>query len=229
MRSIKPDVKNFAITDIVQKVTKDFDCVPVEGMLSCTHEQNVTDGKKRIILNPSSEQRSGHETCSFEQGEVWGVDVLVVTGSDGKAKPEESRTTIYKRDPEVTYQLKMQTSRKVFSEVQKKAGAFPFTLRTLDDEKRARMGVQEATQHALLRSYDVVNTAPGTVVAEFFFTLALLPAGPLLLSPQPVWYAKEKVKSDKEIKDEEVKALLGKKLRDDKKKKKAAAAAAPSS
>jgi hypothetical protein len=41
----------------------------------------------------------------------------------------------------------MKTSRAVFSEIQKKAGAFPFTLRALDDEKRARMGVAEAVTH----------------------------------------------------------------------------------
>jgi hypothetical protein len=41
----------------------------------------------------------------------------------------------------------MKTSRAVFSEVQKKAGHFPFTLRSLDDEKRARMGVTEAVAH----------------------------------------------------------------------------------
>lgn len=155
MRSIKPSTKNFAITDIVQQISKDHACIPVEGMLSCTHEQNVTDGAKRVILNPSPEQRRDHPTESFEEGEVWGVDVLVVTGADGKAKTEESRTTIYKRDPKVNYQLKMQTSRKVFSEVQKKAGAFPFTLRVLEDEKRARMGVQEAVQHGKFRSSGV--------------------------------------------------------------------------
>jgi hypothetical protein len=41
----------------------------------------------------------------------------------------------------------MKTSRAVFSEVQKKAGAFPFTLRSLEDEKRSRMGVAEAVTH----------------------------------------------------------------------------------
>lgn len=76
------------------------------------------------------------------------------------------------------------------------AGAFPFTLRCLEDEKRARMGVQEAVQHGespsfatealgwtlmsndsslgLLTPYEVVYTPANTVVAEFFFTSALL-------------------------------------------------------
>jgi hypothetical protein len=64
----------------------------------------------------------------------------------------------------------MKTSRAVFSEIQKKAGPFPFTLRSLDNEQRARMGVQEAVAHGLLKPYDIVQTAAGTVVAEFFFT-----------------------------------------------------------
>jgi hypothetical protein len=50
----------------------------------------------------------------------------------------------------------MKTSRAVFSEVQKKAGPFPFNVRVLEDEKRARMGLQEAVQHSLVKPYDVV-------------------------------------------------------------------------
>jgi hypothetical protein len=49
----------------------------------------------------------------------------------------------------------MKTSRAVFSQVQQKAGAFPFNIRVLEDEKRARMGLQEAVQHGLVRPYDV--------------------------------------------------------------------------
>ena len=64
--------------------------------------------------------------------------------------------TVYQRDSNVTYHLKMKTSRAVFSDVQKKAGAFPFNIRVLEDEKRARMGLQEAVQHSLVKPYDVV-------------------------------------------------------------------------
>ena len=50
----------------------------------------------------------------------------------------------------------MKTSRSIFSEVQKKAGAFPFNIRSLEDEKRARLGLQEATLHGLVKPYEVV-------------------------------------------------------------------------
>ncbi|WWC59323.1 DNA-binding protein, 42 kDa [Kwoniella dejecticola CBS 10117] len=223
MRTIKVGNKNWDVTEVVEKVSKDYGCVGVEGMLSCQHEKNVTDGKKRILLNPTPELKRDHETVTFEEGEVYGVDVLVVTGSNGKAKADPSRTSIYKK-ADINYQLKMKTSRAVFSEIQKKAGAFPFTLRALDDEKRARMGVQEAVAHGLLKPYDIVQTTAGTVVAEFFFTIALLPAGPLLLSPQPVWYSADKVSTEKKITDEELATLITQPLRASKKKAKKAAA-----
>lgn len=74
--------------------------------------------------------------------------------------------------------------------------------------------------------YSVVDTIvyritpAGTFVAAFHFTLALLPAGPLLISQPPIWYKPEKVKTEKELEDPELKELLTKKLREPKKKNK---------
>ena len=84
MRTLKVGAKNWDVTDVVEKVVKEYGCCGVEGMLSCQHERNVTDGKKRVLLSPSPELRREHETCSFDEGEVYGVDILVVTGTDGK-------------------------------------------------------------------------------------------------------------------------------------------------
>jgi len=53
----------------------------------------------------------------------------------------------------------MKNSRTVFSEVQKKAGSFPFNIRVLEDEKRARMGLQEAVQHSLVKPYEIMYIA----------------------------------------------------------------------
>lgn len=137
----------------------------------------------------------------------------------------------------------MKTSRAIFSEVQKKAGPFPFNVRVLEDEKRARMGLQEAVQHSLVKPYDVVCVFPSvyklerstltrgrsytpsnTFVAAFHFTIALLSGGPSLLTHPPVWYRPELVKTEKELEDETFKELLTKKLRENKKQKKKAAA-----
>jgi len=116
----------------------------------------------------------------------------------------------------------MKNSRAVFSEVQKKAGAFPFNVRALEDEKRARLGLQEAVQHGLIKPYEIVYTPANTFVAAFHFTIALVPAGPLMLTHPPVWYKPELVKSDRELEDEELKGLLSKSLRDSRKNKKKA-------
>lgn len=62
-------------------------------------------------------------------------------------------------------------------------------------------------------------TPANTFVAGFHFTIALLPAGPLLLTHPPVWYKPELVKAEKTLEDEELKPLLTKALRDPKPKK----------
>jgi len=144
----------------------------------------------------------------------------VSSGEDGKARIEESRTSIYHHSADVKYQLKMKTSRMVFSDIQKKAGNFPFNLRILEGENRARLGVQEAVQHGLLKPFEVLYTPVGTYAAAFHFTIALLPAGPLLITQPPVWYKPEKVKTEKELEDAELKELITRKLRESKKKNK---------
>ncbi|KAG2347808.1 proliferation-associated protein 1 [Suillus weaverae] len=222
MRLVKVGNKNFTVTDAVAKTAAAWDCKPVEGMLSCQQSQNVIDGKKRVILNPNETQRRDTESITFAEDEVYGIDILISSGEDGKARLEDSRTTIYQKDSSVTYQLKMKNSRAVFSEVQKKAGAFPFNVRALEDEKRARLGLQEAVQHGLIKPYEVVYTPANTFVAAFHFTIALLPAGPLLLTHPPVWYKPELVKAEKELEDDELKGLLSKSLRESKKSKKKA-------
>jgi len=57
-----------------------------KGMLSCQQTQNVIDGKKRIILNPSDGQKKDFETAIFVEGEVYGIDILISSGEDGKVR-----------------------------------------------------------------------------------------------------------------------------------------------
>lgn len=57
-------------------------------------------------------------------------------------------------------------------------------------------------------------------MAAFHFTIALLPGGPSLITQPPIWYKPELLKTDKELEDEELKALLARSLRESKKSKK---------
>lgn len=59
---------------------------PRIGMLSCQQTQNVIDGKKRIILNPGEGQKKDFETATFAEGEVYGIDILISSGEDGKVR-----------------------------------------------------------------------------------------------------------------------------------------------
>lgn len=54
------------------------------GMLSCQQTQNVIDGKKRVILNPSEVQKRDFDAATFAENEVYGIDILISSGEDGK-------------------------------------------------------------------------------------------------------------------------------------------------
>jgi hypothetical protein len=104
MRTIKVGNRNWAVTEVVNRVSSAWNCKPVEGefrggkhlcqtsdlgflvsgMLSCQQMQNVIDGKKRIILNPSEAQKRDFETATFAENEVYGMDILISSGEDGK-------------------------------------------------------------------------------------------------------------------------------------------------
>jgi hypothetical protein len=88
----------------------------------------------------------------------------VSTGT-GHARRTNSRTTIFAKT-ESTYSLKLKSSRSVYSEIQKKFGVFPFSVRSLEDEKKSRMGLGECKDHGLLIGYDVLYEKDGISIAK---------------------------------------------------------------
>nr|XP_047911576.1 proliferation-associated protein 2G4 [Anser cygnoides] len=205
LRLVKPGNQNTQVTDTWNKIAHSFHCTPIEGMLSHQLKQHVIDGEKTIIQNPTDQQKKDHEKAEFEVHEVYAVDVLVSSG-EGKAKDAGQRTTIYKRDPSKQYGLKMKTSRAFFSEVERRFDTMPFTLRAFEDEKKARMGVVECAKHELLQPFNVLYEKEGEFVAQFKFTVLLMPNGPMRITSGP--FEPELYKSEFEVQDGELKALL---------------------
>ncbi|XP_071485577.1 proliferation-associated protein 2G4-like [Diadema antillarum] len=221
LRKVKPDTQNYEVTEVIQKAAESFQCKPVSGMLSHQLKKNVINGEKSIIQNPTEEQLREHTKCAFEVHEVYAVDVLVSTG-DGKAKEKDRRTTVYKRTTE-TYQLKMRTSRVFFSELTNRFTTMPFPLRAFEDEAKARMGIVECLNHNLVEPYAVLYEKEGEFVAQFKFTVLLMPNGPLKITGLPVDLGL--YQSDKSVEDKDLKELLNSSVsrKAQKKKKKKAA------
>jgi len=218
LRHLKPGSSNYQITETVDKIAESYKCKPVEGMLSYQLEKNVIDGKKHIIQNPNEMQKKeGCEKCEFLLHEVYALDVLVSTG-EGKPKEGETRTTVYKRK-DLIYQLKMKASKNLLSEAEKKYGMMPFSLRNFEEEGKARLGITECVKHDLMEPYPVYYEKEGEFVAEFKFTVLIMPNNTMKITGLPVDL--EAYQSENSITDEATKALLALSLVTKKKKPKA--------
>ena len=180
--SIKAGTKNTAVTDVVNRVASAYGVNAISSVRMHQMKRFVIDGVKEVALkDPTADEiEAGEEKvdeCTFEQAEVYAVDVAMSTG-EGKPRPSGVlRTTVFKRNVEANYKLKMKNSRYVLSVVDKQYPTLPFTLAHFDDERAARMGVTECLSHGLLAPYPVLHEQKDAKVAHFKCTVLLLPSG----------------------------------------------------
>jgi len=218
------------MTQLLEKVVKSYNCNLVENTTCWLFGRNEIEDKKKIILAPG-EGVKGEGLA--EVGEVWGVEMGVSTGS-GKVKALPNRPTLHRRTT-TTYGLKRPSSRATLSEIQKRFGTFPFSLRQLDDERAGKVGIVECVRGGVVRQYEVIGSTDGEPVSRLFSTIAINKNGVQRVAapPQPNL---EQYKSDKKITDEEVLKILEQPLANPvkpksknkkKKKKPAKKAAAP--
>lgn len=217
LRTIKPGNKNWDVTKVVAQVAKEYGVVPLEGMLTHNQERNVLTGPKEIIINPNEEQKGQIDTFEFEEGQVFGLDILMSTG-EGKVKASEARTTIYKLTGN-NYQLKLKSSHLVLNEIKRKASHFPFSIKNLDDPTKGRTGLKENCNHGVMIAYDVYQEKEGEQIAQVYVTVALTKNGLVKLTSSP--FDESVVKSEKVLGDD-LNELLSKPLKVNKKKSKAA-------
>merc|ERR1719213_1087765 len=121
---------------------------------------------------------------------------------EGKGREAEIRSTVFKRAVETSYNLKTQKARQFISEVNRRFPALPFTLRAIEDEQVARVGVSESKRHELLEEYPVLKEKDKEFVAQFKFTILLLPGGSKRITGMPLGDAEKTITSGCEIKDE---------------------------
>ena len=146
------------------------------------------------------------------------MDVFVSSG-EGKPKESEFRITVYKRELDTQYNLKIKSARAFFTEVNKRFPTLPFAIRAFEDTTMAKIGVIECTKHDLLTPYPCLIEKPGEFVAQFKTTVAVLPRSTVVLAGNAPFNA-ERFETEKKITNEAVLAVLTGDLwkKDDKKK-----------
>jgi curved DNA binding protein len=168
---LQPGRSNTEVTKMIKAVADVFHVHPVEAVLSHQMKQNCIDANN-VILN--REELDQHvDEFKFETNQVYAIDILMSTG-EGKTREITNRTTVFKRALDRNYQLKLQASRQIFSEINSKCPTLPFSLTCLDEKKR-RMGISEIVKHELVDSYPVLWEKEGEHIAQFKFTVLILP------------------------------------------------------
>lgn len=154
------------ISALLEKVAKAYDCTVVENTTSWLFGRNEIEGTKKIIVAPGAGVRG---EGSAELAEVWGVEVGLSLGS-GKVKTFENRPTLHRRTG-TTYILKRPSSRQTLSEIVRKFGTFPFSIRQLDDEKAGKVGIVECVRGGVVRQYEPAGEADGSPVSRLLTTV----------------------------------------------------------
>merc|ERR1712151_125114 len=185
------------------KIGTDFECKPLRGVLSHQMKKFVIDGNRSIIGNADDSEEKVDE-FEFEMNEVYSIDVVYSSG-EGKGRETELRSTVFKRAPDTSYILKTQKARQFISEVNKRFPALPFTLRAIEDEQVARVGVSEAKRHELLEEYPVLKEKPDEFVSQFKFTVLLLPGGTKRITGLGL---EPRIVTSKKVEDEDLKKIL---------------------
>lgn len=207
------------ISQMLEKIVKSYDCSLVENTTSWVFDRNEIEGKKKIVLSAAE----GHKGEGVpEVGEVWGVEMGVSLGT-GKVKTLENRPTLHRRT-NITYGLKRPSSRQILSEIVKKFGTFPFSLRQLEDERAAKVGVVECVRSNVVRQYEVIADKDGAAVSRLFTTIGMFHRPLLIVNVRLICTALtkngvqrlcappapdlSKFKTDKKIIDEEILKIL---------------------
>lgn len=209
LRLMVPGQKNTEVTKYFQKAGEAYGCTPLQGVLSHEMKQFVIDGTSVILGKADPDMGIKVDDVEFEANQVYAIDIVMSTG-DGKTRELDDATTVFKREVDNNYSLKMKASRFILKEINSQFPTFPFTLRAFKD-KRAKLGIVECTNHELVTPYPVLYEREGEYVAQLKFTVLLMPSGTIKITGLD--FDLSDVASDKQVEDVELKELLAKPIK----------------
>ncbi|GBE59659.1 proliferation-associated 2g4 [Babesia ovata] len=217
LREMKVGNSSQKVTKVIEQVASEFKCTPLMGYVNHEMKRHVLDGSRYFPSSTRLEEKS--EPFTFALNEAYALNVLVSTG-EGKPKPTDHKTTIYRVDVQNRYTLKTTLGRAFISQVNSRFPVFPFHVSSFEDERVLKVGLPEAVRHKLVMPYVVETEKAGELVAHFRFVVLLLAGGTKKITGVP--FAQQAICSpEHSVQDETLKKLLAMALNPKVKKSKA--------
>ncbi|RHZ81457.1 hypothetical protein Glove_120g149 [Diversispora epigaea] len=174
LRLLKPGNRALDIVDAINLVAQQYKCIPVEGSSIQLIRRYLLQAEKSAILNPSLDDNILDNDFIIHPNEVYSVNLIMSSG-EGVVKESEAKPTIYQRNVNESYNLKLKAARSVFKKIINTYSVFPFSTSSLETS-RDRLGIPECVSHGLIRPYYVLLEKPGqAVVAQFKYTVIIPP------------------------------------------------------
>jgi len=185
---IRPGNTNIQVADAINRVATAFNVNVVAGSISHELQRYTIDGPKTIVIREQLDEQAPRqrrpESSGFEFNEVYAIDLAFSSG-EGRPKESNYRTTVFKRNIDVNYNLKMRASRALISQIGQKYSTLPFCLRNFDNENSARLGISECISHNLVHSFPILASKSGEHVVHLKFTVLVLPSGTVKITGLP--------------------------------------------
>ncbi|BAM38863.1 proliferation-associated protein 2g4 [Theileria orientalis strain Shintoku] len=214
LRKLKAGGSSSEVAKVVERVAAQFNCTPMVGFYSHEMKRHIIEGTKNFSLSTKLEDKM--DPITFGAKEAYSVNVVLTTG-EHKSKQTEHITTVYRTEVQNRYTLKTSLGRSFMSQVNSKFPVFPFHLKSFDDERALKVGLQESLRHNLLKPYYVTTGKTGDVVAHFRFTALLLPTGTKKISGL-AFDQLDKCNSELKVEDPELLSILSAPVNPKKKK-----------
>lgn len=163
-------------------VAKEFNCNPVGGRYSFQNHRYTLEGEKQIESSFDADEKAPE--VEIEMNEVYNVEVSMSTGL-GKMSLAEDYTSVFHKDQDRVFQLRIKKARVLLSELAIKNPVFPFSSR-LYDTPQHKFGIRDCVNNGHLIPHHVWREKKGEFVAVTRFTVLVTPSGPVRLTGLPV-------------------------------------------
>lgn len=211
VKSLKPGESNTSVTNNVSKVLSDFKLSALEGVLSHEVGKYTIKGDSCIGISASPEHKVNESELQVNQ--IFVLDMLVsLNPSEGKTKESEQRSTVFKRNIDVMYDLKTKTARLFLNDIKTNCHDMAFSISQMDNILEARVGSNECLKNGHLESFPVVEEKSGAIVAQFKWTVAISKKRLILLAHNSELGFELDPLSENILKDETVGPVLKKSL-----------------